>query len=794
MFRGIITITYLFIYFGASAQFGNERIIAEASSANMESVLAADINGDGLNDVIGYSAADEEIFCYENQDNQHYSEKKVLFGNLTSCSGISAGDLNGDGDVDIAYSGFASELRWIENMGNYQFTNHIITDVLNGVFEPQIADLDSDGDQDIFFTATTGKMGWFSNLGSGNFGPLNYIFQGDPSHIHASLSDQDGDNALDIVFGIQGDHVVLWMKNNGNGIFGNEHLLAVVYSVNDVVCGDFDDDGDADVAASRNSDLFLLENQGDGSIDTLQIIENIGADIHALNLTDVNNDGQTDVLCIIDYKARWFENNSGNFSNLQLVRDDVCTVILASQMDSDTMEDIITNYGNVSVWKNNSGVFDSIVFLGTLLTGNNQWPPVLLTTSDLNQDGILDIVSLMGNFSWFEGMGNGVFGHQHLIDQRPVGATAMALGDLDNDGDMDAVGARNYDVDYEKIAFMNDGTGNFTEIFIDSANEHVAPMTLADIDNDGFLDILSYLIPLDGSARMIVLYKNTGNGTFQRTVLENLGQNLIWRELEAKDMDGDGLKDVLFSMNPDFKWLKNLGGGNLAQVATISSLPHTTAFELVDFDQDGDNDVVLVNNYQGIEWYENDGNMSFTMHPVQAPGTLFYSTVHTNDFDGDGDFDIVAASAQTDELLYWENLSGTGFSNAHVFELLGGTSLSITTAISSADLFGSDKPELIYDLGKRIVVMENLTDLGLKEMDTQTSFCSPNPFADLLQFDLESGSYDVTVETISGITVLSEKGYDKAVLDLSAISSGTYLVLATNLSTGKRIHQKIVKL
>jgi hypothetical protein len=213
MFRNILTITCLFLYLGAHAQFGNERIIAEASSATMERVLSADINDDGLNDVIGYSAADDEIFCYENHSNQQYEGKKVILENLTSCSGMSAGDLDGDGDLDIAYSGFFSTLGWIENLGNYTFTNHTVTDLLDAVFEPQIADLDSDGDKDIFFTAFTGKMGWFSNLGQGNFSNANYIFQGTPSHIHTSLSDQNGDGKLDIVFGIQGDHVVSQTKS-----------------------------------------------------------------------------------------------------------------------------------------------------------------------------------------------------------------------------------------------------------------------------------------------------------------------------------------------------------------------------------------------------------------------------------------------------------------------------------------------------------------------------------------------------------------------------------------------------
>ena len=55
----------------------------------------------------------------------------------------------------------------------------------------------------------------------------------------------------------------------------------------------------------------------------------------------------------------------------------------------------------------------------------------------------------------------------------------------------------------------------------------------------------------------------------------------------------------------------------------------------VDFDQDGDIDVVT----SGIEWYENRGDLAFAVHSIADHGMS--ERVVPVDFDGDGDLDIL---------------------------------------------------------------------------------------------------------------------------------------------------------
>ena len=62
-----------------------------------------------------------------------------------------AGDLDGDGDMDLAVAQFGyddGETRWIENLGDWTFKSHILQN-LSGPVNIEILDIDEDGDLDM---------------------------------------------------------------------------------------------------------------------------------------------------------------------------------------------------------------------------------------------------------------------------------------------------------------------------------------------------------------------------------------------------------------------------------------------------------------------------------------------------------------------------------------------------------------------------------------------------------------------------------------------------------------------
>lgn len=94
----------------------------------------------------------------------------------------------------------------------------------------------------------------------------------------------------------------------------------------------------------------------------------------------------------------------------------------------------------------------------------------------------------------------------------------------------------------------------------------------------------------------------------------------------------------------------------------------------VDFDFDGDPDIVAASIKSGLKWYENDGTDAFTKHNISET-FLEAWTIHANDIDGDGDMDVVAASALPKEVAWFRNNGDDTFTKrtveADYFEVHG---------------------------------------------------------------------------------------------------------------------------
>lgn len=176
---------------------------------------------------------------------------------------------------------------------------------------------------------------------------------------------------------------------------------------------------------------------------------------------------------------------------------------------------------------------------------------------DLNGDETLDI---------FIGKGNGMEawlndGSGHFIEGPQVEDTAagdgscsnfVALGDLDSDGDLDAVvGIFEGDHGGDNVVWMNDGNGRFTNSEQRLSGSHSWAIALGDFDSDGDLDIF------DVSGGPSLIWENDGNGRFTHSG-QLLGKNDSWY-VDLGDLDGDDDLDA-FVAN---------GNGTGAQANTI---------------------------------------------------------------------------------------------------------------------------------------------------------------------------------------------------------------------------------
>ena len=287
--------------------------------------------------------------------------------------------------------------------------------------------------------------------------------------------------------------------------------------------------------------------------------------------------------------------------------------------------------------------------------------------ADIDNDGDIDVLSaseIDNKIAWYENTdGHGTFGPQQIISIDVLGAASVYAVDIDGDGDMDILSASS-SYNNSRIAWHEnlDSNGNFGPPQDISSNISVATCVFAcDIDCDGDIDVLSAL----WGDNKIVWYENTdGNGVFgpmQVITSDILGAKSVF----ATDIDSDGDMDVLSASMDDHKiaWYENDGNGDFGSQQII-----TTALDVAvcvfssDIDGDGDPDVIAASqNDDKIVWFENiDGNGTFGSSQMITNKVNGVNSIYVSDVDGDGDMDVLSASALDSKIAWFENTDGEG--------------------------------------------------------------------------------------------------------------------------------------
>lgn len=170
----------------------------------------------------------------------------------------------------------------------------------------------------------------------------------------------------------------------------------------------------------------------------------------------------------------------------------------------------------------------------------------------------------------------------------------VAIGDLNNDGKPDVIfinSARGAIATSTSSVTLNNGSGT---LVYSQALPDAEDIAVGDVDNDGDLDL--YLARYGNQPDQ--LWLNNGNGTFT-----NSGQLLgIDNSINAAmaDMDGDGDLDVVStnhnvsSFAPHRIWLNDGNGQLTLSAVSFGSGKKTESLKLLDLDRDGDMDIVTM--------------------------------------------------------------------------------------------------------------------------------------------------------------------------------------------------------
>ena len=292
-----------------------------------------------------------------------------------------------------------------------------------------------------------------------------------------------------------------------------------------------------------------------------------------------------------------------------------------------------------------------------------------MTIADLDGDGLPDVLvcdALRDRVSWIRQFPRGSYTETVVASvHAPAHVTAI---DIDGDGDLDLVVAGlgvlmpSNNRTGSVIVLENDGHQRFTPHVVADRIARVADAEAGDLDGDGDLDIAIAGFGYDDGETAWL--ENKGGWRFEPHSLLKLSGTI---NTAIADINGDGRPDIVALVSQEWEeiWaFVNEGTGRFApRMLWGSTNPDfgSSWLSLTDLDRDGDVDLVYSNGdafdyapansrpWHGVQWLENKGHLQFDFHRVaDLPGA---SSAQVADIDGDGDLDIVVASANND----WDN-------------------------------------------------------------------------------------------------------------------------------------------
>ena len=453
-----------------------------------------------------------------------------------------------------------------------------------------------------------------------------------------------------------------------------------------------------------------------------------------------------------------------------------------------------------------------------------------ISVADVDGDGLLDIyfVNQVGGNQLWKNLGGGKFSNitqQAGTAMKGKVSVASSFADIDNDGDQDLYVTT---VRAGNNLFENDGHGNFRDISVSSGlnyNGHSSGAVFFDYNKDGKLDIFltnvgkytrsvvggekyRYYVGLEDGfeghlhperRESSLLFRNDGHNKFTNVTTAMGLTDYSWSgDASTVDVNEDGWQDLyLLNMQGDDQYYENAGGKKFVKKSR-QIFPRTSwgamGIKVFDVNNDGKLDIYITDMHSDMSHEvgpDHERMKSMMEWPDSMVGSGATSIWGNSLFIKDGPNKFHETSDKMNAENYWPWGPSIGDLNADGFD-----DAFVTAGMSYPFRYGINSVKL-NDRGKRFADAEFVLGVEPRKDGTTAPW-----------FELDASGKDSSHEDAAGATGLlsiwGSKSTRSAVIfdmdgdgDLDIVTNEfnyVPLVLESNLSTKTSIHYVNVKL